>query len=167
MPTNLIIRYNQLLELAYLTPAQRTVSLGGVFRRDFEEKAAELAFRSQRVYPIPGEEDNLKRLFRHLTTVVVDHATGKREYEAERSERLHWVRVHILEQITTPCLVFYAEDPEGERLYIFNEAERYVVVLQPLRKVDAFYLLTAYRLEPRNMKKIKNKYRRRLPDPLP
>jgi len=169
MPTNLLITYNRLLELAHLPEYQRQASLGGVFRRDFEINAADLAFRTQRVYPIPGEADNLKRLFKHLTTVVVDHATKRREYEAERSERLHWVRVHILEQvqIPKPCLIFFSDDPEGERLYLFNEAERYVVILQPLRKVNAFYLLTAYRLEPRNLKKIKNKYKRRKPDPIP
>lgn len=162
MPTNLLIGYNHLLELLHLPEPQRYASLKGVFKRDFDEKSSTLKFRGKQVFPTPGEEDALTRLFRHLTTVVVDESTKRREFEAERSQRLHWVRVHILEEVQESCLTFWSEDPDGKRLYIFNENERYVIVLEPLQKSNGYYLLTAYRLEPRNMKKIKNKYKRRI-----
>lgn len=40
-------------------------------------------------------------------------------------------------------LHFSVQEPEGVRTYIYDKTERYVIVLEPLRKVNAYYLLTA------------------------
>ncbi|MFD3001420.1 hypothetical protein ACFS7Z_13695 [Pontibacter toksunensis] len=161
MATNLLKVYNALLEIDHLNNRARTESLARVFSRDFASEPG-LFFRSRKVEPTPGEEDKLQRLLRHFTTVVVDHATKRREYEAERSKRLHWVKVHIEETSRADVLVFSALDKDGVRTYVVNRDERYVVVLEPLRKKEAYYVLTAYCLEPNSYRKMMNKYKRRL-----
>ena len=59
-------------------------------------------------------------------------------------------------------IIFSIDDTDGIRTYIFDADENYVIVLAPYRNRLEYYLLTAYLLEGRNVKKIKNKYDRRL-----
>ncbi len=158
MATNLIKVYNQLLELLYPTTAQNLQSLRRIFDRDFCNGTVKC--RNVSVQPTPAEgEDTMDRLFKHLTTVITDEATRKREFESERSIRLHWIRFHLEEKAPDKLLVFKVEDEN--RIYLLDRMERYVVVLEPLRKVEAYYLLTAYRLLPANFKKIMKKYEKR------
>ncbi len=151
MPTNLTKVYNQLLELLYQSTAQNLQSLRRVFDRDFCNGV--IHSRNIPGQPTPSEgEDTMDRLFRHLTTVVTNEATRQREFESERSIRLHWIRHHLEEKSPDKLLVFLVEDEN--RIYLLDKAERYVVVLEPLRKVNAYYLLTAYRLLPANLRKL-------------
>jgi hypothetical protein len=159
MPTNLIITYNRVLELLYDTMSKNVASLRGVFNRDFGQAPAPLFLKAP-VHPTPAEgQDALGRLFHHLTTVVTDERTKKREFESERAIRIHWIRYHLELQCPTKPLVFKVEDES--RIYILDQTERYVIVLEPLKRVQAYYLLTAYRLEPGNYKKIMKKYEKR------
>jgi len=57
--------------------------------------------------------------------------------------------------------VFSAKDKGGIRTYIYDQTEHYVMVLEPLRKINEYYLLTAYHLKGKDNKKIENKYKRR------
>lgn len=103
MPTNLIKTYNQLLELNSLDEHQRMSSLKGVFKRDFVSNS-DFSFRKKKLNPTPAEgEDTMERFFRHLTTVITDKATRKREYDPSRSVRLHWVRYHLEERKKITC----------------------------------------------------------------
>lgn len=163
MPLNLLKKYNQLLELAHLTEAARTQSLHGVFSRDVIENQM-FWFNSKQINPTKGNEPPMQILFKHLTTVIVDKETRKREYEPRRSKRLHWLKHHIDEKKAQGMLVFSCEDPEGIRTYIYDSEEFYVIILEPYRDGSEYYLLTAYYLEGRNKDKIKKKYKRRLPD---
>jgi len=63
-------------------------------------------------------------------------------------------------------LIFSCKEPQGIRTYIYDKAEKYVVILEPYRNKDEYYLLTAYHLTGRNNKKIENKYKRKLNDVL-
>jgi len=101
-------------------------------------------------------------LFQHLTTEIIDEVSRKRFYEPERSKRLHWIKYHIDENKTDKMLIFSALDPDGVRTYIYDEVEEYVIVLEPYRNGQEYYLLSAYYLSGRNKKKIKNKYKRKL-----
>lgn len=158
MPTNLTKVYNQLLELLYHSTAQNLQSIRRVFDRDFGNVI--VYCRHIPIQPTPAEgEDAMDRLFRHLTTVVTDEVTRKREFESERSIRVHWIKYHLEEKSPDKLLMFKVEDEN--RVYLLDKAERYVVVLEPLRKVNAYYLLTAYRLLPGNFKKIMKKYEKR------
>ena len=79
MPTNLLKVYNQLLELNSLNEFQRTASLKGVFNRDITYNA-NFSFRRKKLNPTPAEgQDTMERLFRHLTTVITDKETNKRD----------------------------------------------------------------------------------------
>ncbi len=109
MPTNLTKVYNQLLELLYLSTAQNLQSLRRVFDRDFCNGT--VYCRDFSIRPTPAEgEDTMDRLFRHLTTVITDEATRKREFESERSIRLHWIRFHLEEKAPDKLLVFKVEE---------------------------------------------------------
>lgn len=174
MPTNLLRKYPQLLELGHLTETQRTVSLRGVFDRDIMNNLG-FRFRRKQIHPVRGQEPEMDLLFRHLTTCKATDLDpkapeGKRVFEMARSQRLHWVKHHIDESTPDNIFVFTTEERvDGKpklRTYILDHRERYVVILEPLRTGMDYYLLTAYALEPRNFKKMKSKAKRRLKDVL-
>lgn len=166
MPTNLLKTYNQLLELNSLNKHQRISSLKGVFNRDFVNNP-NFSFRNKKLNPTPAEgEDTMERFFRHLTTIITDKATRKREYDHSRSVRLHWVRFHLEERKKDNMSVFTVEEPEGMRTYIWDKDEDYIIVLEPLRKKDEYYLLTAYYMEGKDKarNKMAKKWKRRIKD---
>ena len=106
----------------------------------------------------------MARLFNHLTTVVVDKKTNHREYDRNRSIRLHWIRYHIEETKKENMLVFSVDEPIGIRTYIYDVDEEYVIVLEPLRNKGEYYLLSAYHIEGKDKarNKMMKKYRRRM-----
>lgn len=166
MPTNLLKEYNQLLELNSLTEQQRKASLMGVFNRDIANNP-NFSFRRKKLNPTPAAgQDTMARLFTHLTTVIVDKETKHREYDGARSARLHWIRFHIEDRKKDEMLIFSVEEPEGARTYIYDKIEEYVIVLEPMRHVGEYYLLSAYHLEGKDKarNKMLKKYKRRLPD---
>lgn len=155
MATNLLKKYNEPLDLLGSNMHSNLCSLKGVFNRDITNNNF-FAFRTIQIQPTTADgEDKMERLFRHLTTVIVDEKTSKREFEIERSIRLHWIKYHI-EEKKKNILVFSV--PFEKRTYILDKEEKYVIILEPLRNVQAFYLLTAYKLFSSNYKKILNKY---------
>ena len=103
-------------------------------------------------------------LFKHLTTEIVDEKTRRREYEPARCKRLHWIKFHIDESRKDNMKIFSVIDPEGIRTYILDEDQNYVIILEPYRNSKEYYLITAYYLFDRNIKKIQKKYKRRLND---
>lgn len=161
MPHNLLKVYPELLEIAHLSVSDRNLSLKRIFDRDIRENE-NFNFRNKKINPVKIEKDAMKTLFTHLTTRKIDYKTNKREFEYERSVRLHWVKHHIDENLPEKLKIFSVEDREGVRTYIFDEDEKYVVILEPYRNKTEYYLITAYNLKGRNTQKIKNKYKRRL-----
>ncbi len=158
MPTNLTKVYNQLLDLLYPSMGRNLQSIRSVFNRDFCNDI--ILCRGVKIEPTPADgEDKLDRLFKHLTTVTTDEKTKKREFESERSVRIHWIKYHLEEKAPDKILVFKIIDEN--RVYILDKEERYVVILEPLRNVASYYLLSAYRLLPANFKKIMKKYEKR------
>lgn len=164
MPHNLLKRYNQLLEITAYSHAQRQQSLKSIFNRDIANNP-DFSFKTKKINPTPADgEDTMERLFNHLTTVITDKSIRKREFDIHRSVRLHWLRHHIEENKKDNMLVFSVEEPEGIRTYIYDEFEHYVIILEPMRNKDEYYLLTAYYLEGKDKArdKIKKKYKRRI-----
>lgn len=163
MPFNLIKKYNSLLELESLNEQQRKVSLQGIFNRDIRNNY-NLYFNSKKIKPTPGDdEEKFDRLFKHLTTTT--DFGYKREFDYHRSKRLHWIKFHIDERKQEDMLYFSVDEPKhGKRTYIYDKKEKYVIVLEPLRKIDEYYLLTAYFLKGSDSKrdKIERKYKRKL-----
>ncbi len=93
------------------------------------------------------------QLFGHLTSTDFEEDNIKhRQYDLERSRRLHWVRTHIEEntgETAKSIVVFSAEYRNGKkrktvfRTYIWNRKKRYVVILEPY-KTNHYLLITAY-----------------------
>lgn len=166
MPLNLTKIYNALLDILALNEVQRKTSLKRIFKRDFEDSSA--VFKSKVIYPTPQNNGELpmETLFRHLTTEIVDKKTRRREFEIERSLRLHWVRHHLDEKKKDNMLYFSVQEREGIRTYYYDKDENYVIVLEPLRNGEAYYLLTAYYIKGKDAQrnKMEKKYKRRLPD---
>lgn len=168
MPLNLLKRYNELLDLLTLTEYQRKQSLMGVFNRDIVNNT-NFKFKTKQILPTPAEgKISMETLFTHLTTVIVDKITRRREFEIHRSQRLHWIRHHIEEKKSDNMLLFSVKEPEGIRTYIYDIDEKYVIILEPLRNTNQYYLLTAYHLMGKDAKrdKILNKYKRKLEEVL-
>lgn len=122
-------------------------------------------FQTKQINPTTKEgELPMETLFTHLTTVMNDAGERKREFDIHRSNRLHWVRHHIEEHKKENMLVFSIKEPEGNRTYIYDRDEKYVIILEPLRIKNEYYLLTAYYLMGKDEKrdKIEKKFKRRL-----
>jgi hypothetical protein len=166
MPLNLIKSYNQLLELSSMNESQRKKSLKGIFDRDITNNL-NFKFQTKQINPTPADgQDSIERLFTHLTTVIADKSTNKREFDMTRSVRLHWIKYHIEKRKKDNIFVFSVAEPNGTRTYIYDKDEQYVIVLEPMRKKDEYYLLTAYYIEGKDnaRDKMMKKYRRRLND---
>ncbi|MBI9035911.1 MAG: hypothetical protein JEZ03_15725 [Bacteroidales bacterium] len=164
MPLNQLKVYNQLLELFALNPQQRNQFLYGIFDRDITNNPG-FTFLNKQITPTPKDgEIKMSTLFTHLTTVITEKATRKREFEMDRSVRLHWVKYHIEQKKQENVYVFSVKEPDGNRTYIYDKDERYVIVLEPLRTRNEYYLLTAYYVKGKDAKRDKfmKKYKRRL-----
>lgn len=168
MPLNLLKTYNQLLELGALNEQQRKKSLLGIFNRDFVENEP-INFNGKRITPTPIDGNiTMATLFTHLTCKIEDQKIRNRVYDNHRSIRLHWVRFHLSLK-KSDVLIFSVKEPEGNRTYIYDKEEKYVIVLEPLRNKTEYYLLSAYHLTGKDAQrdKILSKYRkRRLPEVL-
>jgi len=167
MPLNLLKKYNQLLDISAMNDSQRKRSLKNIFDRDITNNFS-FAFRTKQINPTPADgQDSMERLFTHLTTVVTNKSTNKREFDMARSIRLHWIKYHIEERKTNNMYIFSIEEPFGIRTYIYDIDEKYVIVLEPMRdlKKNEYALLTAYyeNGKDKERNKIMKKYQRRLP----
>jgi hypothetical protein len=164
MPLNLIKRYNDLLDFMGMDERARTASLRGIFNRDIQENPT-FTFNGKPIYPTPKEDGMIamENLFNHLTRKEVDKEVKHREFDKSRSERLHWIRFHTEQRKSDNMLYFSVDEPRCPRTYIYDIDEMYVIVLEPLRKRDAYYLLTAYHLEGKDAarNKIMRKYKLR------
>lgn len=164
MPFNQLKRYNDLLDITGMSPHNRNTSLRGVFDRDITNNA-NFKFRIKQITPTPLDgQITMDTLFRHLTTVMVDKKTRAREYDVYRFQRLHWVKYHIEEKKKENMLVYSVKEPDGNRTYVYDKDEKYVIVLEPLRNKDEYYLLSAYYVRGKDAKrnKFEKKYKRRL-----
>jgi hypothetical protein len=170
---NLIKQYPQTLELFQYNESQRVQSLMRIFKRDIEENST-FMFQSRPIRPTKKQEgvSDMQLLFGHLTTheietVEYEKVVKKRVFEINRSIRLHWIAHHVEDYNAEMLKVFSVEERNSIgknviRTYIFDEPEQYVIILEPYRKHPDYYLITAYYLEARNMKKMKNKMKRQL-----
>jgi len=168
MPLNLLKTYNQLLDIFSFSEFQRKQSLKSIFDRDITNNP-NFVFQSKPINPTPADgQDAMERLFTHLTTVIIDKKTNKREFDMARSVRLHWIKHHIEERKKDNIFVFSVAEPDGTRTYIYDKDEKYVIVLEPMRKKDEYYLLSAYYIEGKDdaRNKMIKKYKRKLPDVL-
>lgn len=165
MALNLLKKYNELLDLACLTEREITVSLTRIFDRDIRNNA-KFYFLNKPIFPTPREngEVAMQNLFNHLTRKKeIGDVEKHRVFDMSRSRRLHWIKYHIEQNKKEDMLIFSVDEPEGIRTYIYDKTEKYVIVLEPGRQFDSYYLLTAYHLEGKDDKrnKIIAKYRKR------
>lgn len=168
MPFNLTKKYNDLLDIFGMSEGQRTESLRRIFKRDIQDNE-HFTFNGKPIYPTPNEDGKIAMdmLFKHLTRKEIDRETRHREFDPDRSQRLHWIRHHVEQHKPDNMLYFSVAESRVNRTYIYDIDEKYVIVLEPRRNGTAYYLLTAYHLEGKDAarNKIMNKYnRRRLPN---
>ncbi len=160
MPFNLLKKYPDLLELSGMGEKERLRSLRGVFDRDITDNT-NFSFRGKRIYPIKTDGViDMDREFMHLTTEKVECVEEnnitleRRVYDPFRSERLHWLKTHIEENVKDSDIVVFSiternlrKHIDVERVYIYNKTRKYIIVLLPQpRNGDSYYLLTAYYL---------------------
>jgi hypothetical protein len=173
MPLNLLKKYPDLLEIGDLSSPDRTKSLKGVFNRDIEDNP-NLKFRTKTIRPIKGDEPAMQLLFRHLTTEEIEEEDEngtvykRRVFEIHRSVRLHWVRFHIDEKLKEAVSVFSTEERingrRTYRTYIYDYKQKYVIVMEPQRSGQDYYLLSAFYLNRSyGEKMIKQKMKNQLP----
>ena len=142
MPFNLLKKYPELLEILHLGDKERKASLYRVYRRDIEDNEA-FKFREKRVYPIKSDgEIDMQREFMHLTTTHVLEIFSCEERDMKHRKNIY-------------------------RTYVYDTAEKYVIVLEPQRSPYGYYLLTAYYLNmPGGEKKMKKMLKKKLEEVL-
>lgn len=174
MVTNLLKKYNEHLELLHLNDKQRVSSLRDIFDRDIANNN-NFKFRSKIIRPLKKEGIiDVESLFDHLIKKSVDikddkgRSIGKSrsEFDINRSVRLHWIWHHIQEKESSLKIFSVKDRKDGRdvlRTYILNKDEKYLIVLEPQRSLQDYYLLSAHYLDEKNgLKKIMNKWRRKL-----
>lgn len=163
MPFNLTKVYNKKLELDGLGVPERIESLKRIFNRDFVDDTS--FFRGIPVTPTPSEgNDTMAVFFDHLTKKLNNE--GKREYDRDRSIRLHWVKHHLSEKSPTKIIVFSVKDKKGIRTYIYDKSESYVIILEPRKTLESkyYFLITAYYSRGADCYKLESKEKRKLPE---
>ena len=175
MPLNLTKVYPDLLEIDHLNERIRDNSLKAIFERDVTNNES-FTFNGKQIRPtkIDGVL-NLDRVFRHLITEQVDVQEdgvlfSRRIFERDRSVRLHWLRQHT--EINVEGLVCFSVNERDIRkrkdvitTYILNPKKKYVVVLEPQKSGQDYYLLTAYHLNKKyGLKQMKKKLKKKLPE---
>lgn len=179
MPLNKLKKYPELLVLNSLSVKARTESLKGIFERDIADND-NFAFKGKRIYPIKSDGVlDMEREFLHLTTEEIDDADAegnivkRRVYDSFRSERLHWIKTHIDENVSDSDIIVFSVQERNQRkrmniirTYIYNKTRKYVIVFEPqTRNGKAYYLLTAYYLNKNyGEKQIKKKLKAKLDD---
>jgi len=175
MPTNLLKKYPELLEILHLNEYERIKSLRAIFDRDIQNNP-DFKFRIKQIFPIKTDgEIDMSRQFKHLTCeeIFEEDETGrmipKRVFEKDRSQRLHWIKVHVNETYPPKIEVFSIIERDEKkrkdvtRTYIYDKKEKYIIVLEPLRECTAYFLLTAYYLnKPYAEKQMKKKLKKKL-----
>lgn len=178
MPLNLLKKYPDLLELNDLDVSSRHISLRKIFDRDIADNS-NFFYNGFRIYPIKAEGIlDMNREFTHLTTEEVEDIdeNGKknrhRVYDPHRSKRLHWIRVHIDNDVNDSNIIVFSVKERNlrkrvdiVRTYIYNKTRKYVIVLEPqTRSRQSYYLLTAYYLNREyGEKQIQKKLKAKLP----
>lgn len=159
MSRNQAKTYNQLLELYNPLPMDNLRSIKMVFSRDFLNPF-NIKLRGYNVKPTYSDnQDTLERVFTHLTTVITDQKTRRREFDVLRAVRLHWIKHHLEEKLPEVLKIFTVIDEN--RFYVLDLAEKYVVVLEGHVKTKDFFLLTAYYLEDSRFRNLMTKYEKR------
>lgn len=173
MPTNLLKKYPELLELiGSLDDIKK--SLRGVYNRDIENNP-DFKFRGIPIHPLKSEGQlDMDRTFMHLTTKEHEQydengnqlPLKKREFDFNRSRRLHWINHNVHETIPENLDIFTVVewDPKKHQdvkhTYIIDKVGKHVIVFDR-RGQKHFYLLTAYYMDDpyaeKKFKKLKKK----------
>lgn len=173
MALNLLRVYNSYLDLLHLTEAQRRASLRGVFDRDIANNTSFL-FREKLIRPLKKEgEIDMETLFSHLTEKseeTIDEIGEKVKkrglFDLDRSTRLHWIWHHLQEKKDNLKIFSINERKNGKNVlttYVFDEGEDYIIILEPQRSLQDYYLKSAYYLnEDWAKKSMRKKWKRRL-----
>jgi hypothetical protein len=174
MPTNLIKKYPDLLEILHLSESLRNKSLQAIFNRDICYND-NFKFRAKQLRPflLDGEAP-MGTLFNHLTREEVEEVAEndkkfkKRIFEKDRSMRLHWIRFHIEEHQKKDIEIFsvierdMSERKDVKMTYIYNLEQKYVIVLMVRPGGLEYFFKSAYYLnrdygEKAMQKKLKKK----------
>lgn len=155
MPFNLLKVYNELLDIVILSPRDRIISLRRVFNRDIQDNP-NFNFRGKPIDPtVKDGEIPMDTLFSHLTTKVIDEKTKERQFENDRSIRIHWIKYHVEESKAERMHIFSVKEKGDIKTYIYDEDEKYVIVLELRNNRERYFLLTAYHLRGKDDKRDK------------
>ena len=156
MPSNLLKKYPELLEIMHLPEPARTQSLRAVFNRDIKNNT-NFKFLTKQIRPIFIDGASIMdNLFNHLTREEIEEVRSdgtkfnKRIFEKDRSMRLHWIKFHIDQCKTVNVEVFsIIERDEKKRkdvtiTYIYDLEQEYVIVLEPQQSGKDYYLLSSH-----------------------
>lgn len=179
MPLNLIKKYPQLLDIIHLSEQERDLSLRRIFDRDIQDNE-HFYFNENQIHPLKDVDgiSSLNTLFSHLTK----EATKSRDengkeiscrnvFEPFRSQRLHWIKHHIDGCVNDGIKIFSRIERDLKKrqditkTYIYNEPQKYVIILECQRSNTHYYLLSAYYLNKDfGEKEMKKKMKNVLPD---
>jgi len=157
MPTNLLKKYPELLEIMHLTEHQRTESLRNVFNRDIQNNQ-NFKFRSKQIRPIFIDgEASMGNLFNHLTREEVEEIKLDGTKFKKRIFENNIEVFSIIERNTK-------KRKDITLTYIYDLEQEYVIVMEPQNSDMDYYLLSAYFLnKDYGPKKMKKKLKKRLP----
>lgn len=98
-----------------------------------------------------------QKSFDHIVTRENKYS-GKRQYDKDRANRIHWIKV-IIENYQNPLIkVFEKIDKNGDRnILLWYEGRSYVVILR--EKLPNMFLVTGYCVDAIEQGRFRNEYK--------
>ncbi|WP_288856146.1 hypothetical protein [uncultured Bacteroides sp.] len=99
---------------------------------------------------------NKQKSFDHIVTRENKYS-GKRQYDRDRANKIHWIRI-IIENYQNPLIkVFEKTDKRGDKnILLWCESKNYVVILR--EKQPDLFLVTGYCVDAIEQVRFKNEY---------
>lgn len=109
------------------------------FTRDFIDNRPQ--FEGEQVLHDARDDGGKCACFVHITNKD-DEDAGDRVIDLRRCERIAWIRPIIDNHTSNDVLRWEEEKPKGNRIFLYLESERFLVILQKFKY--GYMLVTAY-----------------------
>ena len=135
----------------------------GIYLKDFVH--SELFFQGKKVIVntdiVRNKQEgyflNKQKSFDHIVTRENKYS-GKRQYDRDRANKIHWIKI-IIKNYQNPLIkVFEKTDTRGDKnIFLWCEYKNYVVILR--EKQPDLFLVTGYCVDAIEQVRFKNEYR--------
>lgn len=95
------------------------------------------------------------QVFEHIITRKSEHKSGKRDFDRERANKIHWIRP-IIDNVNDARIKYFEEinDKGYNQRFYWYEEKRFIIIIRELK--PEYFLITSFSVDTFE----KNKYKR-------